>query len=105
MGAGVILGANPAKTLAVGEAFGEGAHTQLADEVGPHTHEPSPKIMASSPGSASVSGIINGGTGNAMPDLAVLANTYATTQQAMPVVHPVRGRHFIKRTARRFYKV
>lgn len=105
MGAGAIPTSNPAKTLAVGEEYGEGAHTQLADEVGPHTHLPSPKTMATSPGSGSVQGILFGGTGDARPDLAVLANTYATTQQAMPVIHPVRGRYFIKRTARLYYKV
>lgn len=103
MGVGAIPGANPAKSIASGEQFGEGAHTQLADEVGPHTHEPSPKIMATSPGSGSVQGILFGGTGDARPDLAVLANTYsAGTQSAMPVVHPVLGIYFLKRTQRQW---
>lgn len=106
MGPGAIPSANPAKTLAVGEAYGEGAHTQLVNEVGPHTHEASPNDMVSTGGGSSV-GIMRGDSGNPLTDLTILANTYAApgTQQAMPVIHPVRGRYFIKRTGRLHYKV
>lgn len=106
MGPGAIPTSNPAKTLAVGEAYGEGAHTQLTDEVGPHTHDLSHPEMVSSGGGASV-GMMRGDSGNPVNNLTALTNTYAApgTQQAMPVIHPVRGRYFIKRSGRLYFKV
>lgn len=96
---GAIPTANPAKTLGVGENYGEGAHTQTSQEVGPHTHLTSPAAVVDS-GSGSDEGLQIGGSGNARPDQAVLANTYTSGQQAFNVIHPVRGIFLVKRSNR-----
>ena len=107
MGPGAIPTSNPAKTLAVNEDYGEGAHTQNAQEVGPHTHPldseasitdgDNIKIVNTGGGGP---GLMIGLTGSATDDLTVLANKYTTTQQAMSVLHPIRGLFCIKRTIR-----
>ena len=107
---GAIPDANPAKTLAVGENYGEGSHTMTAQEVGPHTHPLNAdssivnganiKVVNSGSGST---GLMIGLTGPASTDLSVLNNTYIASQQKMPVLHPVRGLYAIKRTIRANY--
>lgn len=106
MGPGVILGANPAKTLSVGENYGEGAHTQTAEEVGPHTHEMSPKDIEVAPGSGTSHGFRYEptATGDPHPDLVANINAYTTSQEASPIIHPVRGMWIIKRTIRKYYR-
>ena len=108
---GIIPTANPAKTLTVGEDYGEGAHLMTAQEVAPHNH-----ALSADASITNVNGSIKtvttgaGGPGLAIgltappsTDLAVVPNAFTTTQQAMPVIHPVRGIYVIRRTARIFY--
>lgn len=110
MSPGVIAASNPAKTLGYGEDFGEGAHAMTAQEVAAHTHPltgdaqivngDNLKTVLTGSGGA---GLMVGLTGTAQPDISILNNKFTTTQQAMPVVHPVRGMSCIVRTARLFY--
>lgn len=100
MAPGLIPSANPAKTLSVGENYGEGAHTQTIEEVGPHTHPLSPRDELEGTGSGDIEGITVSGTGPSVGTLIAAQNEYTTDQQAMPVIHPVRGIYIIKRTAR-----
>lgn len=111
MSPGAIPTANPAKTLGYGENYGEGAHTQLGQEVGTHTHPLAADaditntdgtidfVQTGSPGP----GIMKGLTGTAVTPLSVQNNTYTTTQQAMPVLHPIRGMSAIRRTTRLYF--
>lgn len=112
MSPGAIAGSNPAKTLGYQENFGEGAHTQGVEEVGPHTHplnsessienaDGSIKVVPS--GSGADTGLLIGGSGVAVTALSVLANAYVATQQAGNVTHPVRGQSCIRRTGRIWY--
>lgn len=107
---GNIPTANPAKVLAVDENYGEGAHLQDAQEVGAHDH---PLATLSSITNADgtidtcVTGagsdglfISTGATATASTPLSVEINEFTTTQQTMPVIHPVRGLYCIKRTGR-----
>jgi len=104
---GDIPTATPSKTLTVGENYGEGSHTQTEDEVGTHDHPlladasilngRNVKVVGTGVGGA---GLYIGNTGPPSTDLSVGDNTYATTQQPMPVIHPVRGLYVIKRSAR-----
>lgn len=109
MGPGAIPTANPAKTLAVGENYGEGAHAMTAQEVGPHTHPLNEDDLSSQPGGGTQAGIMfqetANGSGNPMSPstLQVLTNAYTTTQQSMPILHPIRGAYIIKRTSRQMY--
>lgn len=105
---GAIPASNPAKTLAVGEDFGEGAHLQDTQEVGPHPHPFShPRVEGS--GSTDITGgdVIAGdvGTGPQTGTASALSNTYTTVQKAMPVIHPVRGIFICKRTIRTLWTV
>lgn len=108
MGPGAISTANPAKTLAVVENYGEGAHLQTVEEVGPHTH-----ALVTEAGITNANGsidVVNTGagtpglqiglTGPQTTPLSVVANAYTTVQQTMPVIHPVRGSYVIRRTGR-----
>lgn len=101
MGPGAITGAVPSKTLAVNENYGEAGHMQTSQEVGQHTHEPSPKAIVAS-GSGSATGFLLGGSGDARPDQVVLANTYTAGQVAIPLIPLVRGIFVIKRSIRQF---
>lgn len=109
MGPGSIPDANPAKTLNVGEDYGEGAHTMTAQEVGPHTHPLNVSDLSQTPGAGTQAGLLfqAPGTGSGNPaspsTLQVQTNEYTTTQQSMPIIHPVRGTYIIRRTARIFY--
>lgn len=106
MGIGSIPNANPAKSLAVGEAYGEGAHTQSVEEVGPHVHPLVPRDQMEPSGGGDIDGIYVGGTGS--PSIGTLSagpNVYAATQQAMPVIHPVLGMIAAKRTIRAYWTV
>lgn len=116
MGPGAIPSSNPSKTLSVSETYGEGAHSMTSQEVGPHTHplnaESSIKdgdnvaVVGTGGGQFGLLAYNQGGfNGTRITPLSVLANTFTSGQQAMPVIHPVRGRYFIKRSARIFYKV
>lgn len=102
MGPGNIPSANPATVLAVNTNAGEGAHVMSDQEVGPHSH-----LL---PQGYEIDGL------NATPKLCVDAdtltptlqlstnnNTYTAGQQAMPIIHPVRGVFLLKRTARAYY--
>lgn len=101
MSPGVIVNSNPAKTLGYGEDFGEGAHLQTVEEVGPHVHLINPSQMVASPSSGAAQGILFGGTGDILTPLTIAQNTYAAAgQQRGNVVHPVRGMACIVRTAR-----
>ena len=111
MSPGAISGSSPAKTLGYREDYGSGSHTQGAEEVGPHVHplnadpsiESGDNIKVVSSGSGGT-GLLIGGSGAASTDLSVLTNKYSATQQAMPVVHPVRGMSCVVRTARIWYR-
>lgn len=108
MSPGAIPDANPAKTLAVNEDYGEGAHTGTAQQVPPHTHPltadasivDGDNIKVVTSGGGSVVGLQIGGSGDASDDLVVAANEFTGTQEASPVIHPVRGLYAIRRTAR-----
>lgn len=105
MSPGVIVGANPAKTLGYGENFGEGAHLQTVEEVGPHVHPINPSQIVASPSSGPSQGLLFGGTGDVLTPLTVAQNVYAAGQQAGNVTHPVRGMACIVRTNRIFRTV
>lgn len=100
MSPGVIVGSNPAKTLGYGEDFGEGAHLQDREEVGPHVHPLTPRDQMEDTGGGNIDGITVSGTGPSIGTLSAGQNTYASTQQAMNVTHPVRGMCCIVRTGR-----
>lgn len=100
MAPGNIPTAVPTKSLSVGENYGEGAHMQTVDEVGPHTHPIVPRDQLEDTGSGNLDGITSSGTGPSIGTLTAGQNEYTTTQQAMPIIHPVRGVYIIKRTAR-----
>lgn len=107
---GAIPASDPAKTLSPEENFGEGAHLQTDQEVAPHIHNLDPKNLQQSPGSGSVDGILfqapGTGSGNAASPAQVIAatNEYTTVQKAMPVIHPIRGRVSVVRTARVYWR-
>lgn len=107
MGAGIINGAVPAKTLNPQETYGEAAHMQLTDEVAPHTHTPDPKNMETAPGSGTSNGIgyFPAATGDPHADLAILPQTYLAGQLKMSIIPPVYGVYFIKRTIRAYRRV
>lgn len=100
MAPGEIPTANPAKTLSVNENYGEGAHMMSSEEVGPHTHVIDRKLVKS--GSGAEQGIewSEASEDLVLSDIPTLPNEYTSTQQGMPVIHPVRGVYIIKRTAR-----
>lgn len=106
MGVGDIPGANPAKSLAVSEDYGEGAHTMTAEEVGPHTHPLNVEDLSQTPGTGAQAGLLfqAPGTGSGNPaspsTLQVQTNEYTGDQSPMPIIHPVRGGLVIQRTAR-----
>lgn len=107
MGPGAIPTATPAKTLAVIENYGEGSHTQTDQELAAHDHPLAAdasiqngtgvKVVGTGIGAA---GLFIGLTGPPSTDLSVSNNTFTTTQQPMPVIHPVRGVFVIRRSAR-----
>lgn len=112
MGPGLIPGANPAKTLSVGENYGEGAHLQLPNELATHSHKLATEAsITNADGSIMVVNTGAGGpglqiglTGPSTNPLTVQDNTYTAAQENMPVIHPVRGLHQIKRTIRKYYR-
>lgn len=112
MGPGAIPTSNPAKTLSVAEQYGEGAHTQTVEEVGPHNHPLAAdaditntggtiKVVSTGVGGP---GLARGETAPEVTPLSVGPNTYTSTQQAANVIHPVLGIYVIKRTARIFLR-
>lgn len=114
MAPGAIPTANPAKTLSVGENYGEGAHLQTVEEVGPHAHEEGIYVRTSTTGYWNpANGSTPAANGDTAQDTALVLdrnfpwtadNTYAAAgQQTMPIIHPVRGAWIIKRTARIYY--
>jgi hypothetical protein len=120
MGPGLIPTSDPAKTLAVGENFGEGSHAIIEAETPQHDH-----VTSADSGSDLRLGLGNGGplggynavypfpnTGTPpwAPHVATLTSKYGGDPSdpngaAVPLnnVHPVRGAHVIKRTARVWY--
>lgn len=111
MGPGAIPTANPAKVLAVGENYGEGAHLMTDQEVAAHDHPLATDAdITNADGTIDVvttgaggPGLAKGLTAPAVTPLSVQPNTFTTVQQTMPVIHPVRGCYLVKRTARIFY--
>lgn len=111
MSPGVIQNANPAKTLGYEEDYGEGAEMMDPEAVAPHDHpmnadsdmvntDGTIKVVDSGVGTA---GLQRGNTGPDVTPLSVENNEYTTTQQRMPVIHPVRSMSCIRRTARLYY--
>lgn len=100
---GSIPSANPSKTLAVDENYGEGAHLMTQDEVGPHTHPLNESQLVTS-GSGSDEGIeFSEPSEDIYKTLVTQTNSYTSAQSAMPIIHPVRGIYIIKRTTRKYY--
>jgi hypothetical protein len=97
MGVGTIPLSDPSKSLALGEQYGEGSHTQTEDEMPEHAHNVQYATSDTGDGFPTVS---NGTT-------AVL--NYNTDEKGgsepMNWVHPVVGIYIIKRTARIYYAV
>lgn len=112
MGPGVIPAANPAKVLSVAEDYGDGARLQTANETSPHSHPITSAASISHDGVVDVvpsgagadDGLLIGGSGVLSDALTVGQNTYTASQEAMSIIHPVRGLFKIKRTIRKFYR-
>jgi hypothetical protein len=107
---GEIPTSNPTKNLAVGEDFGEGAHTQLDTEVGVHNHAPStgygPFVAEKAGGTIE----LLGGTGHANMSFTAYGGgvddgSGNRTTQAMPIIHPCRGIWLLKPTIRIWYTI
>lgn len=111
MGAGDIPGSSPTKNLAVAESYGSGSVTQTAQQVAPHTHPLDAdssildgnevKVVNTGTGGA---GLLIGDTGPSSQNLSVEVNEFTSTQEAMPIVPPVVGIRWIKRTNRSHYQ-
>jgi hypothetical protein len=109
MGPGAIPTSNPAKTLSVGEDFGEGAHAQASTELYPHSHPPGDIFNAFAgfvkPGQLS-SYEIGGGTEiERMGFTGLQGGNASGNADPANVVHPCRGAYIIRATARAFYTV
>lgn len=93
-------------TIGVGGNLGKGAELQTSEQVGPHIHTMNPDDISVTPGSGSATGFqyAPAATGDPHSPLVANVNTYAAGQQAMPVLHPVRGSYRIIRSARVNYK-
>lgn len=101
MGPGAIPTSNPAKTLALGEAFGEGAHALTVAELAAHHHDidiPQENVAGENPAFGNI--------------LAATASQFTTkttkdtgSGDAHNTVHPVRGAFKIKRTIRAFRRI
>jgi hypothetical protein len=113
MGVGAIPGAVPAHSLTSGEQYGEAAHLQLADEVGPHPHPlATDTSLMNADGSVNVNntgstgpGLFIGLTGDFTTPLSVQNNEYTDPvagQQKIPIIPPTVGVYFLKRTIRIF---
>lgn len=94
MGVGAIPSSNPAKILAVGEDFGEGAHTQLEEELAAHTHNTEFKEREAE-GNDNTG--MMGFTGT---DRTPVATTSTGESEPFNVTHPVKGQYYIVRSAR-----
>lgn len=113
MGAGIIAGALPAKTLGVGENYGEPGHLQTSEETGPHTHPITSQASFSHDGVVDVvnsgastdDGLSIGLTGDKTTPLTVGQNDYSATQVPMPIIPPVRGMYALQRTIRKFRRI
>lgn len=103
MGPGTIVGANPAKVLAIGEAYGEGAHTQTILEMPPHTHPPDPLLADAFLGHAIAPATRNVGGGGDTVEMAATGSRGGG--EAMPVVHPCAGIWILKPTARLYFVI
>lgn len=100
---GSIPNATPAYSLNPGENYGEGSHMMSKEEVGPHTHPLNETDLVTT-GSGSSEGLeFSEPSEDFFKTLVTQTNEYATTQQAMPIIHPVRGIYIIKRTIRQYY--
>ena len=97
IGAGALGGGT---TLVTGDNFGEERHTQLAGEVGVHTHLATIQFNNTSGGWSQV--VI--GSSDTAPNTSYPVNV-SNNVGGTPfnVVHPVHTRLFIKRTSRIFY--
>ena len=126
MGVGAIPTSNPAKTLALDENFGEGAHSLVKDELPLLTDILKVGVRVSAAGHDSSPPGYDGGSGGQgnlgnTNDSSIYPGSTAddngfpqaklTTTQTVPqtnithnTVHPVRGCYIIKRTARIYYR-
>lgn len=105
MGPGAIPTSNPGKTLAINEAFGEGAHAQTSTELFPHTHAPNPDQADGFLGHATASApatfnVTAGGDTISMPVTGVTGGDVDGAPVAANVTHPVWGTWFLKPTSR-----
>lgn len=109
MGAGAIPTSNPAKTLALAENFGEGAHALVTDETPEHDHNMASVTNPNMQIFGSAERVVDAFKINA----SSAGPNYTTTKVGSPVgdadlphntVHPVRGCYIIKRTARIYYR-
>lgn len=98
MGAGAIPGSDPAKTLAVGENYGEGSHVLTVDELATHHHA----ITV-----LSTDNVTNSPNGDHLRQDTTNPTTFNTddtgSSTAHQNVHPVRGGNWIVRTIRKNY--
>lgn len=112
MGVGSIPDANPAKALSSGEEYGEGSHLMTDQEVAAHTHPlQADSSITNADGTIDVvnsgvgaNGLMMGNTGPAEQSLSVEQNEYTADQETMPVIHPVLGVYFLKRTIRKYLR-
>lgn len=107
MGPGAIPSSNPAKTLAVAEAFGEGAHAQTATELYPHSHEPdnvkADYFLGHAKASQGVYNVGQGGDTAQFPLTATAGGNASGQAEAANVVHPVVGTYIIRPSGRLYY--
>lgn len=110
MGPGAIPTSTPAKVLSVGENYGNGSQMQTDQQLAAHKHALAADasiqnganikvVQTGTPGP----GLQIGLTGTPSTDLSISNNTFTTTQEGIPIIHPVRGCYLIKRTIRQFY--
>lgn len=94
MGAGIIPGSVPEKTLVIGENFGEGSHLQTEEELAAHTHDTEFKEReAEGNDNTGMMGFI--GT-----DRTPVETTSTGESTPFNVVSPVRGNYRIVRSQR-----
>lgn len=114
MGPGTVPNAVPAKVLAVTEAYGSGSYLQKETDVASHSHAfgapdeiiHNNNVHTVNTGSGSTVGLFIGESGDANADLSVApSDSGGVDQTASPIVHPVVGIYFLKRTIRLFRRI
>lgn len=97
MGVGAIQNANPAKSLTIGEAYGDGAHTMTIEELVEHTHE----TTLDGGGNDGGTHIHTAGDDNGVSP--VIPTSATGESEPFSIIHPVRAVYIIRRTARVYY--